>query len=137
MPTAPTRLTPTSASAGSAPTRKAGASASAGSAPTRKAGSSATAGAAPDRLASVSAVTVPGADASFLLTYAEITLAEHPLSYGIGVGMFVVSDDFPAGTTVLTLEETKVTLSQEPTANSTGEAVVFTRVPPAPTRKSS
>lgn len=106
-------------------------------APTRKTGSSATAGAAPDRLAPVSAVTVPGADASYLLTYAEITLENHPLSYGIAAGMFVVSSHFPAGTTVLTIEETKVTVSEGPTSNSSGADVVFTRVPPAPTRKSS
>ena len=109
MPTAPTRKTPTSASAGSAPTR----------------------------LASVTSVTVPGADASYIMTYAEITLANPPQSYGIAVGMFVVSDDFPAGTQVETLEETKVTLTEDPTDNSTGADVIFTRVPPAPTRKSS
>jgi hypothetical protein len=82
-------------------------------------------------------VTVPGADASYLLTYAEITLENPPQSYGIAVGMFVVSDDFPAGTQVLTLEETKVTVSEDPTDDSSAADVTFTRVPPAPPPKTT
>jgi len=137
MPTAPTRLTGSSASAGSAPTRKAASSASAGSAPTRLAATSATAGDAPDRLTGVAVATVAEADASYNDDYAEILLTNGPYVYGITVGMFVSATNIPAGTSVLTLEETKVTLSALPTGNGPTGNITFSRVPPAPTRKSS
>ena len=105
MPTAPTRLTATSASAGSAPTRKAASSASAGSAPTRKAAASASAGSAPSRLASVTSVVVPGADVSY---YDEeiLILANPAASYGIRVGHFVSGVGIESGTRVTVISGT-------------------------------
>lgn len=138
MPTAPTRLTPGSASPGSAPTRKTGSSASAGSAPTRKTGSSASADAAPTRIAPQSVVVVPSDENTFNEAYAEIMLDNEPLALGIEVGMWVSGTGIAANTRVTALDNAtpKVEISANPTA-SAAAVVTFSRTPPAPTRKTA
>lgn len=137
MPTAPTRLTPSSASAGTAPTRKAATSASAGSAPTRKAASSASAGSAPSRISGVGTVVVPGAGIEFEGASNTLTVGAGALSYGIRVGHFVSGTNIQAGTVVTAIDGQEVTIDLGTEDTSDATDITFSNVPPAPTRKSS
>lgn len=137
MPTAPTRLTPSSATAGAAPTRKASTSATAGAAPTRKAASSASAGSAPSRISSVGTVVVPGAGIEFDGASNTLTIGAGALSYGIRVGHFVSGTNIQSGTMVTAIDGDEVTIDLATEDTSDATDITFSNVPPAPTRKTA
>jgi hypothetical protein len=101
-------------------------------APTRKTGSSATASTPGARLTPASLVV---REATFTAPSTTLTLAN---TVGIGVGMFAstAGAGVVAGSIVTEVTTTTVTIDRNTDDADTAD-VTFTRVPPAPTRKSS
>ena len=106
-------------------------------APTRKTGSSASAGSAPSRLASVSSVVVPGNSIEFEGAAYTLTIGGGALSYGIRVGHFVSGTFITAGSVVTEIDGDDVIISIPTEDVSDATAITFSNVPPAPARKSS